>query len=309
MITVIILLLLLLLLVLCFSYFAYRIAFYSPNKERDAKPSVSGAQYDPYREVMRTIYYKLKDRPFEAVSITSRDGLKLCGRYYHVKDGAPLDIGFHGYRSSPMTDFSGGSEVSFSLEHNLLLVDQRAHGMSEGTTITFGILERWDCLDWVDFAIERFGPDVQILLYGISMGGATVLMASDLPLPPNVKGIIADCPYSSPMNIICKVSDSMRIPARLVRPFLKLGAWLYGGFRLEETDAAKAVKSSKLPILLIHGETDSFVPCQMSEEVFNARPAGIQRHTFPDADHGISYLADSDRYRKIVTDFAAEVLA
>lgn len=304
----VILLLVLAALVLGFSYFAYRIAFYSPNKDRDKIPATTGAQYDPYREVMGLIYRNLADRPFEEVTITSRDGLTLYGRYYHVKDGAPLDIGFHGYRSAPLTDFSGGSEISFGLKHNLLLVDQRAHGKSGGTTITFGVKERQDCLEWVTYAVDRFGQDTQILLYGISMGAATVLMASELDLPGNVKGIIADCPYSSPCAIIETVSDQMRIPHALASPFVRLGAKLYGGFDLKQTDAVQAVKHTKVPILLIHGETDSFVPCAMSEEVYHANPQMVQRHTFPGADHGISYLVDKDRYWKIVTEFLDSVL-
>lgn len=309
MVIAVILLLIALAGVLGFSYFAYRIAFYAPYKDRDAIPATSGAQYDPYREVMKLIYHQLADREYEDVYITSRDGLRLHGRYYHVRDGAPIDIGFHGYRSCSLTDFSGGAELCFELKHNLLLVDQRAHGKSEGKTITFGILERYDCLDWVDWALDRFGEATQILLYGISMGASTVLMASELPLPQSVKGIIADCPYCSPVRIICKVSDGMRIPAKLVRPFLILGAWLYGGFRLCETDAAAAVKNSRVPILIIHGEADSFVPCEMSAEVMDACPERIQRHTFPGAEHGISYLVDKDRYSRIVKEFIGNVLA
>ena len=285
------------------AYFVYRIAFYSPRKDREKTPSVTGAQYDPYREIMGLIYRNLAEQSYERVSVLSRDGLMLSGRYYHVRDGAPLAIGFHGYRSSCLTDFSGGAELNFSLGYNLLLVDQRAHGKSEGTTITFGVRERYDCLDWVNYALRRFGDDTQLLLYGISMGAATVLMASGLDLPENVKAIIADCPYSTPCAIIETVSDQMRIPHGLARPFVKLAARLYGGFDIEEADALRAVAKAKVPILLIHGESDNFVPCAMSEEIYLANPQLVQRHTFPGADHGISYLVDKKRYTKIVKEF------
>ena len=294
--------------VLGFSYFAYRIAFYSPVKGRTEPAGLKGAQYDPYQEVMGIIYHQLADRPCEEVTILSRDNLKLYGRYYHVKDGAPLDIGFHGYRSCCLRDFSGGSEISFGREHNLLLVDQRAHGKSEGSSITFGIQERYDCLDWINYAVDRFGKDVKIMLYGISMGASTVLMASALDLPKNVKGIIADCPYSAPKKIIQKVCTEMRVSPALCYPFVAIGAKIFGSFDLEETDALEAVKHSKVPILILHGEADSFVPCEMSEEIQNACPDNVERHTFPDADHGISYLVDKDRYCKIVDDFLDNVL-
>lgn len=290
------------------SYYAYRIAFYSPKNDRGRIPSTSSPLYDPYRPRMKEVWDQLTARPFESVTIQSRDGLTLSGRYYHVKDGVPLDIGFHGYRSHPLTDFSGGSELIFQMEHNLLLVDQRAHGKSQGMTIGFGITERWDVLSWVDYAIDRFGSSTKIVLYGISMGGATVLMASDLPLPDNVKCIVADCPYATAEDIILDVGQKQHYPPALIRPFLHIGALLYGGFRLQETDAVKAVQNTKVPILVIHGESDGYVPCQMSEQVQKANPRMVRRITFPGADHGISYLVDTPRYADAVREFVENAL-
>ena len=289
------------------AWYAYRTAFFSPKEGRGEIKPIKGAQYDPYRGEMRRIYHQLKDRPCEFVTIHSHDGLLLSGRYYHVKDGAPLDICFHGYRSSPLVDFSGGSELSFRLGHNVLLVDQRAHGKSEGRTITFGIQERQDLLKWVEYAVDRFGPEVRILLYGVSMGGATVLMASELPLPENVKGIVADCPYASALDIILHVGKQKPIPLWLIRPFAILGAKIYGGFDLTETDAREAVKHTKVPVLIIHGEADGFVPQEMSDLV-SINPQMVTRHTIADAGHGISYLVDTDRYQQIVMAFLDKVL-
>lgn len=289
------------------AYYAYRIAFYSPTEGREEVKPIQGSKYDPYRAEMRRIYHQLKDRPCEFVTITSYDGLTLSGRYYHVRDGAPLDIGFHGYRSSPLVDFSGGSELSFQLGHNVLLVDQRAHGRSQGRTIAFGIQERQDLLKWVEYAVERFGPDVKILLYGVSMGGATVLMASELEMPENVRGIIADCPYAAPIEIILHVGKDMPFPQWLIRPFAILGAKIFGGFDLTETDARKAVQNTSVPILIIHGEADGFVPHEMSN-IVESNPEMVERHTIPDADHGISYLVDTARYQNIVRNFIRKVL-
>ena len=290
-------------------YYAYRIAFYSPLKNRDQVPSPHDPQYDPYRPEIKRIYHQLKERSYETVTVQSYDGLTLSGRYYHVQDGAPLDLCFHGYRSHPLTDFSGGSELSFQLQHNLLLVDQRAHGTSEGRTITFGIQERLDVLSWVYYARSRFGSECRILLYGVSMGAATVLMASELELPENVKGIVADCPYASPMDIILDVAKKkdMPIPHWLIKPFVILGAKIFGGFDIRETDAIRAVERASIPILIIHGEDDRYVPCEMSD-IAAHNPQYITRHTFPGAAHGISYLVDKARYQKIVTEFVNQVL-
>lgn len=291
------------------AYYAYRIAFYSPKKDRERIPSHTGGQYAPFQEEMARIFRQLDQRPCAFVTTVSYDGLRLSGRYYHVKDGAPLDIGFHGYRSHPITDFSGGSELSFQMEHNLLLVDQRARGKSEGRSISFGIQERMDVLSWVEFTRKRFGADTKILLYGVSMGASTVLMASDLDLPDNVKGIIADCPYASPMEIILDVAQKrqMPFPQWMLKLFVILGAKIYGGFDILETDAIRAVRSAKVPILIIHGEDDRFVPCEMSD-LASHNSRFITRYTFPGAAHGISYLVDRPRYQKIVMEFIKKIL-
>lgn len=303
----VVILILLTLIALGGSLYAYYRAFFSPKKGRGEVKPIKGENYDPYRPEMRRIYHQLRERPFETVSVISHDGLTLTGKYYHVKDGAPLDICFHGYKSNPYTDFSGGSELSFQMEHNVLLVDQRAHGSSEGRTISFGILERQDLLRWVDYSIERFGPDVKILLYGVSMGGATVLMAAELPLSNNVKGIVADCPYASPLEIILDVGKKTGLPTRLIRPFAIWGARIFGGFDLTECNAREAVKHTKVPILIIHGEADGFVPQEMSD-IVQSNPRMVTRHTFPNADHGISYLVDTPRYQKLVREFVSSVL-
>lgn len=289
-------------------YYAYRVAFWSPKQGREDLPVHKGKQYEPHLDTIARLLQTIIDRPCEFVSTSSFDGLTLSGRYYHAADGAPLDIAFHGYRSAGLTDFCGGAELSRELGHNLLLVDQRSHGKSQGRTITFGIKERCDVLSWVDYAVERFGPDTKILLYGISMGASTVLMASELALPENVRGIVADCPYSSPTKIIMTVARRMRIPSALAAAFSWVGAKVYGGFDLGEADPVRAVKQAKVPILLIHGESDGFVPCDMSGEIQRANPQKVYRCTFPGADHGISFLVDPDRYRHIVAEFSNKVL-
>lgn len=305
---ILVLLCLLLAVLLGGGYYAYRIAFWSPRTGREELPVHKGKQYEPYLDEIARLLQTIIDRPCEYASITSEDGLTLSARYYHVAEGAPLDIAFHGYRSAGLTDFCGGAEISRELGHNLLLVDQRAHGKSQGRTITFGIKERYDVLNWVDYALERFGPETKILLFGISMGASTVLMASELPLPGNVKGIVADCPYSSPTKIIRTVGRRMRIPAAAAGLFSWVGAKVYGGFDLRESNPVCAVKQSKVPILLIHGESDGFVPCDMSAEIQRSNPKNVFRCTFSGADHGISFLIDPDRYRQIVGEFCRKVL-
>ena len=100
----------------------------------------------------------------------------------------------------------------------------------------------------------------------------------------------------------------MHMPDRLAWPFVKIGGRVYGGFDVDEMDAARAVKQAKIPILIIHGESDSFVPCEMSD-IVSENPALVMRYTFPGADHGFSYLVDTPRYKEIVTEFVEKALA
>lgn len=298
-------------LLLAGSYGAYRFAFHSPNGTQNNDLSIHRTdQTEPLMETILQMIQELNAEPYERVYITSEDGLRLAGRYYHRREGAPLGICFHGWRGTPSRDFSGGASLYLSLGFNLLLIEERGQCGSEGHTITMGVMERRDCLLWVNYALERFGPETRIVLAGISMGAATVLMASGMDLPANVRGIVADCPYSTPRSILQSVCSAWHIPPDLVWPFLRWGARLFGGFDLEdpEADAEAAVTRSRTPILLIHGEDDRFVPCDMSRSIAAANPILIELHTFPGAGHGLSFLVDRPRYEKLVTGFIGRVL-
>lgn len=134
-------------------------------------------------------------------------------------------------------------------------------------------------------------------------------MASELKLPSNVVGIIADCPYSSPEAIIRKVCrEDMHLPPVLVMPFIRRGARLFGHFDLREASVLEAVQHTRIPILLIHGEGDRFVPCDMSREIFDACTGAKTRITFPGAGHGLSYIVDTETYSDAVSRFVDQCL-
>lgn len=288
--------------------YAYRTAFYShPQKRAKSTDALNGPQYQAVAENIHRMSSIMERIPYEPVAIRSYDGLHLYGRYYHVSDNAPLEILFHGYRSHPYRDCSGGHALSRKMGFNALVVDQRAHGASDGSTISFGILERKDLFLWVNWANQRFGNQIPIILSGLSMGGATVLMSADQPLPDNVCCIIADSPYSSPLEIIEKVAKDQHLPPKICRPFLLLAARFIGKFSLTETTAAKAVSKTRLPILLIHGEDDHFVPCEMSRTIATKGSNHIQLETFPDAGHGLCYMVDPKRYEYVVYHFLNKI--
>ncbi len=286
------------------AYYSYRECFFSSTK-RNIDPYSRKMQqiYDATYEDIQTSTKVMDNTPGEDVFITSFDGLQLHGRYYQLDRKAPLTILFHGYRGNYMRDCSGGFMLSRKLGMNVLAVEQRSHGRSQGNTISFGILERKDCLSWARYASARFGEDIPIVLSGISMGGATVLMASQLPLPGNVVAILADCPYTSPKEIICKVCTDRKLPAPLAYPFVRLGARLFGNFSLEEASALEAVSYANVPILLIHGDTDDFVPYEMTKRIYTACKSDCRMVLFPKAGHGVSYLVDPVGYERAIVEF------
>lgn len=301
--------LIILLFVLITSYICFRMAFYVSRKEdenAEEYPIPDGEIYEPYRDIMIGWMKETRKLCFEEFNITSFDGLNLHAKYYEYKPGATMEIMFHGYRGSAERDLCGGIQRCFSLGRNVLLVDQRTSAGSDGTVISFGINESKDCLAWIDFAIEHFGPDVKIILTGISMGASTVIMASGNDLPANVVGVLADCGYNSPRDIIKKVIRQMHLPADLLYPFVKLGAKIFGKFDLEEISPEEAIKNCKVPIILFHGESDDYVPCEMSKLNYDACTSPKQLITIPGAGHGLGYMLDPERYLNAVAIFFTE---
>ena len=285
--------------VLLIAYICYRMAFFLPRPDPAKKEEFDippGKVYEPFRDVMVNWMKQVRQMPHEDCSIRSFDGLTLRGKYYEYAPGAPIELMFHGYRGTSERDLCGGVQRCFALGRSALLVDQRGCGESEGKTATFGVNESKDCLAWVDFMLQRFGPDVKIHLTGISMGAATVVMAAGKPLPENVVGVLADCGYTSARDIIKVVIRQMKLPADLAYPFVKLGARLFGHFDLEETSPIEAVKNCRIPVFFVHGEDDDFVPCDMSRAVYEACPSRKTLLIVPGAGHGLAYPVDPKGY-------------
>lgn len=301
----IILLAIFLLSIFIISYIAYKLAFHSKNKytlsDEIVLPNIP--MYQTYKEIITQDIKDIRKIPSTEFSIKSFDGLTLYGKYFEFEKGAPIEIMFHGYRGYGERDLSSGVKRAFKCKHNALLIDQRAGGKSEGHVISFGIKERHDCIKWANFVVEHFGDDVKIILTGISMGAATVLLASSMDIPKNVIGILADCGYNKASEIIKKVIKDMKLSPKLLYPFVKIGARLYGHFNVEETSPYESVKNSKVPILFIHGDKDDFVPCYMSEELYKACSSKKNLVLIKNAGHGVSYLIDPDTYLREVNDF------
>ena len=286
----------------------FRMAFYVSKSDRTPKEEYEipkGKIYEPYREQMIAWMKEVRAMPCQEFSIRSFDGLTLHAKYYECVPGAPIEIMFHGYRGSAERDLCGGVQRCFALNRNILLVDQRCSGKSDGRIITFGIREHKDCLAWVDFAAQQFGPEVKLILTGISMGASTVLMAAGKELPPQVVGVLADCGFSTAKDIIRKVIRQLKLPVKLAYPFVKLAAWLFGGFHLEEYSALEAMKTCRVPVIFFHGASDDFVPWEMSQANYDACPAKKKLVLVPGAGHGLGYLVSPEDYLQALREFNA----
>lgn len=277
-------------------------AFFAPKKgHTESLPNTDGmeeaiADTDELQEALKAL-------PFESVEIFAYDGVRLFGRYYHLRDGAPLQIQFHGYKGTAFRDFCGGHYLARKHGFNVLLVDHRAHCESGGKTISFGARERFDCLSWANYAFERFGKNTPIVLAGISMGAAAVVGASELDLPETAVGIIADCPFSKPSECIKIVVKEMGFPVALAYPLVWLGARVFGRFTIDDGAPITAVQNAKVPVLILHGKEDTLVPYEMSEELCKAANGKAELVGFDGAGHGVSYLVNPTRYEQAVCDF------
>lgn len=279
--------------VLCLSVF--RFAFLRNKKQGRAKIEATLAHVGQYRELVANGIASVDAMPSEEIIIRSQDGLSLFGRLYGEEGAAATIVLFHGYRSFGENDFNGIFPYYIGKRgYRILLVDQRAHGKSEGRYITFGIHERRDCAAWAHYLAKRFGPDHKIVLDGMSMGAATVMMALGEPLPPSVVGIIADCGYSSPMDILRHVGANMKLPLPLIMPTVIWLCRALAHFDPRETSAREAVATSPLPKLFVHGKADDFVPYAMGKALFDVAQEPKYMVSVDEAGHGMSFLYDQE---------------
>ena len=292
------------------SFICFMKVFYSPKRKvfgPDEYEMLEGEIYEPYHESMRGWMKQLREMPHGEFEIKSFDGLALRGKYFETKKGAPIELMFHGYKGNAERDLCGGVFRAFALGHNALIIDHRASGQSEGHVITFGVDEYRDCLRWVEFAINKFGADVELILTGISMGAATVMTAAGFELPKNVKFVLADCGYSTAKDIIKKVIRDMKLPDNILYPFVKLGAKIFGRFDLEEVSPLESMKKCKVPVIFYHGDTDDFVPCDMSRELYDACINKKRIEIIVGAGHGLCYPKSKEQYLNAAREFENEI--
>lgn len=284
-------------------YFFRRTMLRSKAK-KDRTKKMAGTDWDQYiPEIMEKAKW-LEGVPKEEVTITSWDGLKLYGLYIPTKGAKRTVLCFHGYTSDGLDCFTSLAKYYLANGYNMMIVDERAHGKSEGTYIGFGCLDRWDALDWIHYLQKREKDGTDIILHGISMGGATVLMTAGLDIPDCVKAVISDCAFTSAWDVFVHVLKSTyHMPAFPIMHLSDAMTKKYAGYGLAECNSAEEVKNAKVPILFIHGSDDTFVPCAMCHEIYENCSSPKDILIVPGAGHAECYYKSPKEYEAKIDEF------
>ncbi len=258
---------------------------------------------------------RIKAQDIEQLELISYDGLRLKGEYVHNTEIArtpgentKVVILSHGYGGTGYRDLMIFADFYLKQGFDILIIDQRSHGRSEGTFISFGDLESEDLGMWVSRVIEIAGTDCKILLHGWSMGAAIVYLAAAKGLPPQVKGLVYDCGFDSAEAQMFYVAGChMALPKVVLwwlMQFLKPMTRIIGRFDLREASPIKYAGNMHLPVFFVHGKEDSLVPVRMCKRLYRAtyRSAYKKMLIVPGADHTYSYVRDKAGYEAGIKD-------
>lgn len=256
-----------------------------------------------YEEITKKVDEWLETADVSTANITSDDGLNLVADYYNTNpDSHKYAIVVHGYSGNRVHMKAYGLYYA-EQDYNILMPDLRSHGDSEGTYIGMGWLDKDDMLKWIDYIVSM-DPEAQIVLHGVSMGGATVLMTSGEILPDNVKAIVDDCGYTSVWDIF---ADEMEYLFNLPEfPFLYSASFfanIRAGYDFKEASSIEQVRKTTLPIFFAHGSVDNFVHTDMVYELYDACPTDKELYVVEGAGHGQAMYYDPDTYFDKVFNF------
>ena len=295
-----ILLLLIAALALAAPHLVFKFIFSQPERSTEVPDYYIGT---PHYIVSQAGLKAMKEMPSEDAWLTSRDGLKLHAYLFPAEEHPKkFVIGVHGYRSYSRPEYAPYIEFYQSLGYSMLLPDDRAHLPSEGDYIGFGVLDRLDCVDWAKYLVQTYGEDIEILLHGVSMGGATVCAASgEADLPVQVKGIVSDCAFSSAWEELhYQLGEMAHLPADWILPKVEKICQKKAGFNFHEYTAIDQVKKATVPMLFVQGEKDPLVPAHMAQDLYDACASEKRLLIVPEAGHGESIAFAPEEYHQAI---------
>lgn len=275
---------------------------------------------DPFRREARAWFEQAR----RDACIPARDGGELRGWRIWGQGVVPGDDGrrstastdtehrylilCHGYSGQP-SDLSGEAMLAHRAGFSVLLPAARGHERNSDRYVGMGWLDANDLLGWIDMIVD-FDPDARIALYGVSMGGAEVMMASGLDLPPQVKCIVEDCGYTSVWDeFVVQMDNMMHLPVHPLLDAAETVCRARAGYGFREASSVERLKRARVPMLFIHGTEDAFVPYGMLDRVYDACASAIKEKVpFEGARHGESSHSDPERYWNVVSGFLARCL-
>ena len=250
-----------------------------------------------------------KEKP-ETLTQKTKDGLTLKATHFKQKQTgtAKLAIVAHGYTSDGM-HMKDYAKMFYEMGYDVLVPDARAHGNSEGEYIGFGWPDRLDYLNWIKQMTDAYDNDVDIALYGISMGASTVMMVSGEKLPSNVKAIIEDCGYDTVENELKhQLGEMFGLPSFPLIPITSQYSKLRAGYNFKEASAVKQLEKNKLPMLFIHGDKDDFVPTKMVYPLYEATKGPKELVIVKGAAHAEAFTQDREKYQEMVSGFLSDYI-
>lgn len=261
---------------------------------------------DDYERLAEEKTKELLQKDLEMITLQSgRD--TLCAKLWAVETGSKkIVFACHGARSSGVREFCFSADFLHRQGFHLFMPDHRGCGESGGKFMGYGTHESEDAMLWLDYILKRFGNDCEILLYGVSMGAATVLMMSGKKLPENVKGVVSDCAYTSAYDeFTYQLRTSFHLPPFPILQGVDLCCRLFAHYSFKDAAPVRAVQRAKIPALFIHGGKDDFVPTFMAEQLYNAYPCEKYKLIVKNALHARSYYTAPQLYEKEFLQFAA----
>ena len=255
--------------------------------------------YDDYRDQMLSARERMEKVPCERLSITSFDGLKLSARYYRG-NGDKLIIMCHGAHTYSLNNFAVMAEKMAQKGYSMLIIDQRAYGESEGEYVSYGALEQYDLLKWIELT-EKFDYVRSIVLYGISMGASTVAFASDKIKDERVKGMILESGFSSLGELERSLTGMRRLPDFLFSLQKKMAKRLIGvEFAQSNVDS---LKKTDIPALFIWGDNDIVTPLKDFKVMYEECASQKRLVVVPGAGHAVATVAGGDNVQNLIFDF------
>lgn len=238
---------------------------------------------------------------FEKVSMQSGDGTTLSARFFDAGSEKTVIV-VHGFGQS-YQEMQPYCKFFYEKKFNVLAVDNRAHGDSEGAFVGFGWLDRFDILSWCTFLNEK-KKDQKILLFGLSMGATAVCCCAGEQLPNNVCAIVSDCAFANAERQITFVLRKYKFISKVLQFHLASFAKRVHNFNIKDIDATGQVKHSQVPILFIHGGEDNYVPLENLSILYNATPENLRhKYVVEGAGHAKSYAVAGVLYEKKLIDF------